>query len=116
MPKLAASTATPSQEAVVKAAKTLQDATIANTLAAAQGHGPLPAKTAEQQDATMAKTLAAAQGHDPPPSRPATDENVQEVEAYFTKLAVWVQRMVEQAVKTKAPGLRTTDFEGKPPH
>ena len=64
----------------------------------------------------MAKALAAAQGQGPPPFRPATDENVREMEAYFKRLAVWVQRMVEQAVKTKAPGLRAKDLQGKSPH
>ena len=84
---------------------------------AAEAKAAKAAKSASsQQKPTMAETLAAAQGHGPPPPRPATDENVQEVEAYFNKLAVWVQRMVEQAVKTNALGLRATDFEGKSPH
>ena len=73
-------------------------------------------KTAAQQDASIAKALATAQGYGSLLPRLATDENVQEMEAYFNKLAVWVQRMVEEAVKTKAPGLRATDFEKKPPY
>merc|ERR1711940_33229 len=85
---------------------------------AATGSTPQKAsKTTGQPDASITNAaLAAAQGRGPPPPRPATEENVQEVEAYINKLAVWVQRMVEEAVKTKAPGLRATDLENKSPH
>ena len=57
--------------------------------------------------ASAALALAATQGHGSPPSPPAAGGSTAEVETYFKELAVWVQKVLAEAVKTKAPGLRS---------
>ena len=79
-------------------------------LAAAQGHGP-PLAAAQ----VYGPNLAAAQAHGPPPTRPTADQPTTEAEAYFAKLAVWVQRMLAEALKTNSPGLNSKTFDGKAP-
>ena len=111
--------ASTSPPAAPKAQKTA-DSPKAKAQGTAQGHGQSPSQSPSRSagpgDASTAKALAAAQSHGPQPPRPATDDNVPEMDAYFNRLAVWVHRMVQEAVKTKAPGLRATDFEQKSPH
>ena len=72
---------------------------------------PTPTETLTPKEqtspASAALALAAAQGHGSPPSPPAAGGSTAEVETYFKELAVWVQKVLAEAVKTKAPGLRS---------
>ena len=112
-----------------KAAQQARMATAADTggtQAAAQGNSPFGMKpqtplgpTAETPTARQESLSAQGLGWvslGPPPSRPAVGASRDDLETYFQKLAVWVQCMLAEAMKTKAPGLRSAAFSQKAPY
>ena len=84
--------------------------------AAAPAASSAAAGSALNQNDPGAVALAAAQGCGQPPFRPEAEAPVEVVEPFFQKYSVWVHSVLFHALKTRAPGLRSTLFENKKPH
>ena len=72
-----------------------------------------PLRAAPQQPEVRSAAAAPAAARGAPPIPPTADESAEEAEEYFQKLVVWVNVALEEALATKALGLRS---KGKKPN